>query len=473
MGFIKTPFPQELIDIVADNIHTLEDSRLETLRAFSLASRACHAAARKHIFRSLKVSDLAPDDIDDSTCFPLLSTTQQFSSPYHFANARYYVEEHENPDITHLHQFLLSHPRVAFGVHNFTFSSSSDTESLRMLGEQDLPNILNLLPNLRHLSLNFKQSPWTWFKPKWGLFNTELQETFKRIVTESNLQSLQLHGLRELPAEIFYQLTPSLEDLSLACVELIKHEPASDSTPASEMLQISSRHGTLKSLHISCSPSVIHLTGDLPAALNFSGLRKLDVIPASLDEVNATWRILHSATDSLEELTYDKTFFLPPEYYLLFSDISLLTRLRTFKLSFKLEFLPIFMKMLRDASAPTKITEVEIYVGWRLESEHAVKADIMNMERWQELDRELSGEQYPKLKEVDMCLMGFPWDDDEWDSIIIDTEIEMDISETNEEVSDSLGSFYSGRTTLLTRKVEGSYVKLKKKGVKVRVRYHD
>ncbi|KAJ6572306.1 hypothetical protein B0H19DRAFT_681588 [Mycena capillaripes] len=200
-------FPQELIDIIIDNLH--ED--IPSLKACSLSARTFVASARIHIFRKIEI--LPPTVSSPNACQGLYKLLT--SSP------------HIPPLVKELSVVLVG--------SETSFAYDEDGKYLQerhvtwIMAGRTLPLILPLL-DLKRISLT-ENAPPHWndggkFSMNWTKMGRQLKSALANVFSSPRLEAVHLRGIvvesaREL-LSLFSEAT-SLKELSLSRVYFTQH----------------------------------------------------------------------------------------------------------------------------------------------------------------------------------------------------------------------------------------------------------
>ena len=189
--------PQDIIDNIIEAVGNLNDKCL--LKQCTLVSSSFLLPSRKQLFSSITLGN-------DETC-------------------------------QRIHRFLVQNPVIQAFVRAitltdhysyYTFSFPRWMNGISLLALLQLP-----FGCLQSFSIDLRSDGYLSYPRKWDNFNSELQDALSHIIHSSNLKTLSLKGIRQLPITIFPHI------VQLRTLELFSPSPedfgnVNPSSPASK-----------------------------------------------------------------------------------------------------------------------------------------------------------------------------------------------------------------------------------------------
>ncbi|KAJ6470205.1 hypothetical protein C8R47DRAFT_759441 [Mycena vitilis] len=213
--------PQELLDIIVDNIYE-DENDIADLKSCSLAARAFVSSARRHIFRKIEI--LPPR----SSCNPC---------------QRFYRLINSSPHIAALVEELC----IVLVGSETSLEFDEDGEFLQkrrvtwVMEGRTLSLVLPLL-ELRRISLTenvpVDWSGWGEFSMNWPKMGRKLKSALKNVFSSPTLEAVHLRGIViESPRELLslFSETPSLKELSLSRLYFTQRGDLREAWPESQL----------------------------------------------------------------------------------------------------------------------------------------------------------------------------------------------------------------------------------------------
>ncbi|KAJ7607588.1 hypothetical protein FB45DRAFT_948013, partial [Roridomyces roridus] len=216
------PLPQELVDLVVQNI---ADDK-ESLRSCSLAERPFVRPTQVHLFKKIEILPPTPDKSGPNPCQKFQKTIA--SSP-HLAT------------LVHELRIVLVGSETSFAI-DAEGSYTSERRPTWVMSGRTLALVLPALIRLKRISI-VEESPLSWnavgqFTMNWDKFGRSLKSALTVILSSPHLESVHIRGLLiHSPKELLslFSEATSLKSLTLGRVffaqEGSKHEPWPESKP--------------------------------------------------------------------------------------------------------------------------------------------------------------------------------------------------------------------------------------------------
>ncbi|KAJ7615009.1 hypothetical protein FB45DRAFT_936600, partial [Roridomyces roridus] len=216
------PLPQELVDLVVQNI---ADDK-ESLRSCSLAERPFVRPTQVHLFKKIEILPPTPDKSGPNPCQKFQKTIA--SSP-HLAT------------LVHELRIVLVGSETSFAI-DAEGSYTSERRPTWVMSGRTLALVLPALIRLKRISI-VEESPLSWnavgqFTMNWDKFGRSLKSALTVIFSSPHLESVHIRGLLiHSPKELLslFSEATSLKSLTLGRVffaqEGSKHEPWPESKP--------------------------------------------------------------------------------------------------------------------------------------------------------------------------------------------------------------------------------------------------
>ncbi|KAJ7669481.1 hypothetical protein DFH06DRAFT_185203 [Mycena polygramma] len=212
--------PQELVDIIVDNIYE-DENDIADLKSCSLAARAFVSSARRYIFRKIEI--LPPR----SSCNPCQRFYQLITSSPHIAP-------------------LVEELCIVLVGSETSFAYNEDGEYLQnrhitwVMHGRTLSLVLPLL-DLKRISLTENAPDWNgWgeFSMNWNKMGRKLKSALRDVFSSPKLEAVHLRGIViESPRELLslFSETSSLKELSLSRLYFTQRWDQRDAWPESQM----------------------------------------------------------------------------------------------------------------------------------------------------------------------------------------------------------------------------------------------
>lgn len=267
MSYFSSPFPQEIIDSVVEELSSDRDS----LKQCALVSRCQFLQpARRHLFSDIKLHK-------PLHCQRLLTVLKS------------------NPEITrHIRHLILSNLRLQLLVQS---------------EEATVATLLTLVQSLRSLSLSYIF---------WDTLPIELRSTLYALLRSPSLKKLSFIGVHDFPLEDLSSFT-QLESLYLSAMDGMRRRSYPETPPFENPKEIG---GQLKSLEIGMgsirsAKSILTVLGHPSSKLSYSQLTELSIEVVNPETLDIFHSLMKAAGSSLKSFSSKLDFSRWPGAYLI------------------------------------------------------------------------------------------------------------------------------------------------------------